>query len=292
MRAAVEVYGGALEFASERLRDTAEIVRAAVSRDGLALKYASDRLRDDETFMRDAIEVDFHNIRYASERLRDDEAFIRKLIKEEDHRALKYASERLRHDDEFVFAAVRDDYNSVEYASSRLKTEPLFVRAFVKLVLENDGGPRSYKIHSGQGELSYLEEYLLDLLKKNAEALAEARSQLNREVIDVDSGETTYEPAPKRARTERAEPPPRSGLSLAAEAATSTREIKIERDAERRRADDLEERNECCVCMEADAAVCFLPCRHLSTCEACAADLQLCAICQTPIQRRITVFRN
>ena len=194
----------------------------------------------------------------------------------------------MRDDEVLALAAMKTSQEKGEFwwdaskvmacVSPRLQVEPSFLLKFLEIhqVDRLDNDPL----------------LLRDLLKATAKALAEARSQLNREVIDVDSGETTYEPAPKRARTERAEPPPRSGLSLAAEAATSTREIKIERDAERRRADDLEERNECCVCMEADAAVCFLPCRHLSTCEACAADLQLCAICQTPIQRRITVFRN
>ena len=204
---------------------------------------------------------------------------MREHIKECPEFTLQYASERLRDNEEFVSAAVREAYGSIKYASPRLQTEPSFVLAFVELALENYG-----------------EKTLLNLLKQNAKALAEARSQLNREVIDVDSGETTYEPAPKRARTERAEPPPRSGLALAAEATTSAKEIKIElttqRDAERRGADDLADRNECCVCMEADAAVCFLPCRHLSTCEACAAPLESCPTCRDPIQRRIVVFRN
>ena len=166
--------------------------------------------------------------------------------------------------------------------SPRLQVEPSFLLKFLEIhqVDRLDNDPL----------------LLRDLLKATAKALAEARSQLNREVIDVDSGESTYEPAPKRARTERADPPQRSGLALAAEATTSAKEIKTElttqRDAERRRADNLAERNECCVCMEADAAVCFLPCRHLATCEACAAPLESCPTCRDPIQRRITVFRN
>ena len=212
----------------------------------------------------------------ASESLKDDEATVREAMQRSVFQ-IRYASERLRDDDNFALAAMKsfqaDASNIMSCVSRRLQVEPSFLLKFLE-------------IHRHDTSL------LPHLLKITVKGLATARSQLNREVIDVDSGETTYAPAPKRARTERAEPPPRSGLALAAEATTSTREIKIERDAERRRADDLAERNECCVCMEADAAVCFLPCRHLSTCEACAAPLESCPTCRDPIQRRITVFRN
>jgi hypothetical protein len=300
VQAAVEAAGWALEYASERLRDRETIVRAALADTGTnALKFASARLRDDKSIVREALETDGYDIiKHASLRLRDDEAFMREAMEQvprgQDY-TLEYASERLCDNQEFVSAAIRKNYLSIQYASPRLQTEPSVVLALVERVLEQGAftKKRTPRRHSRA-----VEGALLNLLKKNAKALAEARSQLNREVIDVDSGETTYEPAPKRARTERAadEPPPRSGLALAAEATTSAKEIKIElttqRDAERRRADDLAERNECCVCMEADAAVCFLPCRHLSTCEACAAPLESCPTCRVPIQRRIVVFRN
>ena len=245
-----------LRHASERLREAYYLDSVTPGREPLRLELASERLKDDEATVREAMERSVFEFRYASERLRDD--------------------------DDFALAALKsfqaDASKIMSCVSPRLKVEPSFLLKFLE-IHRHDASP-----------------FLLHLLKATVKELAAARSQLNREVIDVDSGETTYEPAPKRARTERAEPPPRSGLALAAEATTSAKEIKIELttqcDAERRRADDLAERNECCVCMEADAAVCFLPCRHLATCEACAAPLESCPTCRVPIQRRIVVFRN
>ena len=313
------VVGGyhVIEYASLRLRDDEELIREAVKRGGWrTLELASERLRDDENIIQTALEGNDHtcnpedvlwyaserlrdiyyldsakgqeplSLELASERLKDDEATVREAMQRSVFQ-IRYASERLRDNDNFALAAMKsfqaDASKIMSCVSPRLQAEPSFLLKF----LEIQG------IHNRHDATNSL---LANLLKDTAKELVEARSQLNREVIDVDSGETTYEPAPKRARTERAEPLPRSGLALAAEATTSAKEIKTElttqRDAERRRADDLAERNECCVCMEADAAVCFLPCRHLATCEACAAPLESCTTCREPIQRRITVFRN
>ena len=279
----------ALEQATAVQRNDYEIVHAAVKSCGHALHLASKRLRDDKTIVLAAVRSSSgYALRHASKDLRDDEDIVRATVEFFGH-SLEYASDRLRGNEDIVCAAFAspcglrrslDGRSVMTFVSPRLRAEPSFLLKFLET-------------HSSEDE-----SLLRDLLKDTAEALAEARSQLNREVIDVESGETIYEPAPKRARTERAadEPSPRSGLALAAEAATSAKEVKTEltaqRDAERRRADDLAERNECCVCMEADAAVCFLPCRHLSTCEACAAPLESCPTCRDPIQRRIVVFRN
>jgi hypothetical protein len=54
--AAVQHEWGALQYASDRLKDDAEIVRVAVQQDGDALQYASDRLKDDAEIVRAAIQ--------------------------------------------------------------------------------------------------------------------------------------------------------------------------------------------------------------------------------------------
>lgn len=46
----------------------------------------------------------------------------------------------------------------------------------------------------------------------------------------------------------------------------------------------------CVVCLELDASVLFLPCKHLKCCENCARDLQTCPICRSEILDRIIPF--
>ena len=48
-------YGGALEFASNRLKNDYDIALAAVSNYGTALDYASDRLKDNKKIVLAAV---------------------------------------------------------------------------------------------------------------------------------------------------------------------------------------------------------------------------------------------
>merc|ERR1711924_85188 len=42
--------------------------------------------------------------------------------------------------------------------------------------------------------------------------------------------------------------------------------------------------NECGICMDSFANACLVPCGHTNFCMQCAKQLQVCAICRTPIQ--------
>ena len=55
---------------------------------------------------------------------------------------------------------------------------------------------------------------------------------------------------------------------------------------------ELEERNLCKVCMEAEICFVFLPCGHLCTCENCAVNgnLKDCPICRVKIEKRNKTF--
>jgi len=58
----------------------------------------------------------------------------------------------------------------------------------------------------------------------------------------------------------------------------------------RRMYENLVRQRECKVCLSNLATVCFLPCRHLSACPACAPKLQNCHVCRTRIDKRFDVY--
>ena len=73
------------------------------------------------------------------------------------------------------------------------------------------------------------------------------------------------------------------------------KKVKLERDAEKKRADELEERVECVVCNElTDDRVLFMPCKHICACKACGDKIwaanRECPMCRRRIQRRVVVF--
>ena len=48
----------------------------------------------------------------------------------------------------------------------------------------------------------------------------------------------------------------------------------------------------CAVCITTKKNVVFMPCRHLTCCESCAANTSIvaCVLCRTPIECKITIF--
>ena len=54
----------------------------------------------------------------------------------------------------------------------------------------------------------------------------------------------------------------------------------------------LREERRCKICMEADAAVLFDPCGHLSTCSGCSSSLTECPMCRNRIKRKIRAFMS
>jgi len=54
---------------------------------------------------------------------------------------------------------------------------------------------------------------------------------------------------------------------------------------------ELEEEQSCVVCSELEKTMLFMPCRHLCTCEACAAQLSVCPICRAQIEDKVRCIR-
>jgi len=46
----------------------------------------------------------------------------------------------------------------------------------------------------------------------------------------------------------------------------------------------------CCVCMDSELKVVFIPCRHLCVCEECSGEIDHCPICRAHIVERLNVF--
>ncbi|KAH8083392.1 inositol 1,4,5-trisphosphate-sensitive calcium-release channel [Aureococcus anophagefferens] len=286
--------GRALRYASKELRADKKVVLAAVQKSGGALQYASDALKGDKEVVFAAVQQDGWALHYASDVLKAEKEVALAAVRR-DGEALQYASDALRADKEIVLAAVRQDGMALVYASEALAATKEIVRAAVRQNVDAIEDVPKETLAS-----------FLDANDANEAIIAALRAELARrpdmvQVLDVDTGETTDEPAPKRARTEVTT----SGIKVLAENAQATNvllaKVKDEkRDAEEgrgaaeRRAEDAEDRTKCVSCMVSDLQVCFMPCSHLCVCSGCADEIMsrggLCPICRGPIRERLTVF--
>lgn len=52
----------------------------------------------------------------------------------------------------------------------------------------------------------------------------------------------------------------------------------------------LKEARMCKICMDAEVGIVFLPCGHLTTCIACATNLQYCPLCRCTIKATVRTF--
>ena len=211
--------------------------------------------------------------------------------------ALCYASEALKGDKELVMAAVRQNGWSLRSASEALKGDKdVAMAALQSLKREHRDAWESFD-RFPECSLKVVAS-LVDALEA-ADAVAGAmRAQFEHEVavevIDVDSGVATREPAPKRQRTETRTSGLRALSEVADSGAVRTAVVKEEAAAARRAAEDAEDRTTCISCMQGDLQVCFMPCSHLCVCATCADAITSrggpCPVCRTPIRERLTVY--
>ena len=54
---------------------------------------------------------------------------------------------------------------------------------------------------------------------------------------------------------------------------------------------DIDEENECCICMDARRQLVFLPCGHVCCCRACGEPIAVCPLCRVQIDQKINIFR-
>jgi hypothetical protein len=130
MLEAVKKRGLALQYASDWLRDTMEVVLAAVKQDALALKYASDWLKDNDLIVLAAVERNGSALKYASHQRKNHNKMVLAAVTQYGG-AIEYASNRLKENKDIILAAVIDDGLTLKEASDHLKQDKTVVLAAV-----------------------------------------------------------------------------------------------------------------------------------------------------------------
>ena len=55
--------------------------------------------------------------------------------------------------------------------------------------------------------------------------------------------------------------------------------------------EEIDENEECCICMDSRRSIVFLPCGHVCVCNTCSKDLIQCPLCRVRIQQKIIIYR-
>lgn len=118
----------ALEKASMAKRDDKNFVIEAVKVNGASLVFASERLRNDAEVAKIAIENDMNAFQYASENLRSNKDLVLHTVRMWGT-PLEYASEELRNDKQVVVAAIKARASSIQFASNALKSDKFFIQS-------------------------------------------------------------------------------------------------------------------------------------------------------------------
>ena len=105
---AVKCDGKALEFASDEMKDCAEVVTSAMRRCQAAVGHASERLRCDKEFVRDAYRLSHVALQLAGDNVKQDRNFVLSLV-EESHWGYASVIEELRGDRDIALACVTPD---------------------------------------------------------------------------------------------------------------------------------------------------------------------------------------
>lgn len=119
----VGVQGDLLYYASERLKNDAEVVRVAITNDYLAMAHCSDELRNSKEFMMRAVRINGNTLRYASYAIQDDdEVVFGAVINKCD--IFYDIGERFKDDKEMVAQVLIDNPSLITGASKRLQSNP------------------------------------------------------------------------------------------------------------------------------------------------------------------------
>lgn len=54
--------------------------------------------------------------------------------------------------------------------------------------------------------------------------------------------------------------------------------------------DDMDDRKNCKICMDAAVEVTFVPCGHLVVCQACSQGLKMCPICRKDVDESVRTY--
>ena len=167
--AAVADVGDALEFATEDLRSSREVVLAAVKINGMALLHAAQELRSDRDVVLAAVMQNGHALEWAAEEIRADPDFVLEAVSVGGW-ALAHADEEIRAQREVVLAAVKHTGRALRFAASRLQAD----REVVLAAVETDG----FALEYASEELRADRQVVLTAVMQNGWALQFACREL------------------------------------------------------------------------------------------------------------------
>ena len=124
IRVAVKSNGLALQYASDRLKDSMEIVEKAVIQNGLALQYASDRLKDNKIIVNTAIKQNGLALQYVSDRFKSRLKIVIRALKQ-NGLALQYVPEYIQmRAIDITGVAIRNNISAINYSTIKLNDLP------------------------------------------------------------------------------------------------------------------------------------------------------------------------
>ena len=126
--------GRVLQFVSTELQNNAALVREAVSGQNghaEALQYASEELRGSFDIVLEAVQLRAQALQWASQSLQNNTDIVMAAV-ECDGRTLQFASGELQDNTDIVVAAVRDWGQALQWASPRLKQSEHVVQTAIE----------------------------------------------------------------------------------------------------------------------------------------------------------------
>jgi hypothetical protein len=159
--AAVSAMGTALQFACDSPRNNRVVVLAAVRQDGAALRYASAALQQDREVVQAAVSSKGSALRLTEAQFKDDFDIVLAAVSQSGF-ALEHASLALRDNECIVAAATKSAARSLCYASPRLKKMPRLIIAACKHAAE---GFCNYGLLDSTPEFSENRDLALEALR-------------------------------------------------------------------------------------------------------------------------------
>ena len=133
VKAAVEIDGDYLKYASEDLRNDKEIVLLAISDSSDAFQYAHDLLKSNREVVLEVLSKNGHALQYVSENLKNDKEIVMLAVSKYGD-DLIYASEELKNDKDFAIKCIELSNENIKYISINLLRDIEFLRQVAPLI--------------------------------------------------------------------------------------------------------------------------------------------------------------
>jgi hypothetical protein len=140
---------GQLEYASQRLLDTYEIVLEAVKNDGLALYYVSDRLKNEYEIVLKAVSNNGFSLQFVTDELNNNYCIVETAVRKS-YKSFIYS--RLQSNFDLFYLAI-SKYKDLEFFRENLQIQPAY---FKYMEFDSFHYLKNYLICYVNGEISSL----------------------------------------------------------------------------------------------------------------------------------------